>query len=565
MRIRTKIFLVVLPLILLPLGISQAASYSAAVRGIDRAAREFFNFKIAELQKYAENQWALLVENGYEGRADMVEAAHKAVEIYAESLILSHTEIIFAVNESGEMVMKTSALELFSGEQEALLALLEDEQGGMLQARIGGKDRIFRSFWFTPFGWHILLSEERESFYRDADAITFLTVVTAACASAAAIVLLIFFSRFLTSPLARIVGAMNRITGSADLSERVEVEYRDETGELAYTFNRMTAELERAWTDIKRYAFQAVLAGKKEQRIRNIFQKYVPQNVIEEFFSSPDPNMLRGKNASLAILFSDIRGFTTISEDYADTPGRLVESLNRYFSGQVDIIMNRGGIVDKYIGDAIMAFWGAPVGRDTDALQSVLAALEMIDALDSFNETQRRLGLAEFRVGVGINYGPATVGNIGSERKMDYTVIGDSVNLASRMEGLTKIYQAELLITQGLYEELRKPRREPAEGAESLRFRLLDTVAVRGKSQGFRIYTVKRNLEDREERAWELHNQGMDCYYRRQFREAAEQFREAVILLPQDTNARSLFGRCKDFLSKPPPPDWNGVEVMHSK
>jgi class 3 adenylate cyclase len=562
MKIRAKIFLVVLPLIILPLCVSQAASYSAALRGIDRAAREFLNFKLAELQKYAENQWSLLVENGYAGRSDMVEAAQTAVETYARSIVESGTEIIFALDASGDLVMKTRDLEILPEEREELLGLLGDEAPGLLQARIGGKERIFRSFWFTPFGWHLALSEERDSFYRDADAITFLTLITAACASAAAVLLLVFFSRFLTSPLARVVGAMNRISGSGDLSERVEVEYRDETGELARTFNRMASELERAWGEIKRYAFQAVLAGKKEQRIRGIFQKYVPRNVIEEFFRSPEPNMLRGKNATLAILFSDIRGFTTISEDYAEAPERLVESLNRYFSGQVDIIMNRNGIVDKYIGDAIMAFWGAPVQGDGDALEAVLAALEMIEALENFNEAQRRFGLSEFRIGVGINYGLVTVGNIGSERKMDYTVIGDNVNLASRMEGLTKAYHAELLITQSLYEKLR----EPGGGdTQSLNFRFLDTVAVKGKTQGVRIYTVKRNLDPKEKQVWDLHNEAMEYYYRRQFREAAEKFRDAAALLPDDFNARSLFARSKSYLLKAPPPDWNGVEVMQSK
>ncbi|MDR2746079.1 MAG: HAMP domain-containing protein [Treponema sp.] len=561
MKIRTKIFLVVLPLVILPLCISQIASYSAAIRGIDRAARDFFDFKIGELQKYTENQWALLVENGYAGRKDMVEAAQNAVKLYAESIILSDTEIIFAVDGNGEPVMGTAALEFLPGEKETLLGLLENENPLMIQTRIGGKERIIRSFWFTPFGWHFAVSEERNSFYREADFITFITLITAGSAAAAAILLLVVFSRFLTNPLSRIVTAMNAVISSSDLSQRVDVEYQDETGELAYTFNQMTAELEQAWGEIKRYAFQAVLAGKKEQKIRNIFQKYVPQDVIEEFFSSPDPNMLRGKNVSLAILFSDIRGFTTISESYSNTPDRLVESLNRYFSGQVDIIMNRSGIVDKYIGDAIMAFWGAPVKHDDDALQAVLAALEMINALTGFNETQRRLGLKEFHIGVGISYGLATVGNIGSERKMDYTVIGDNVNIASRMEGLTKIYQTELLITENLYEELRKP----GQASESLRFRFLDTVAVKGKTQGVKIYTVKWNVSPQEEKAWELHNQGMDYYYRRQFREAAEKFRDVVTIFPGDINARNLFGRCKACLASPPPPDWNGVEVMQTK
>ncbi len=133
------------------------------------------------------------------------------------------------------------------------------------------------------------------------------------------------------------------------------------------------------------------------------------------------------------MLFSDIRGFTTISEGMS--PDDLVSSLNRYFSGQVDIIMNRSGIVDKYIGDAIMAFFGAPVTHDDDALQAILAGIEMSEAVEDFNRQQKELGKPEFHIGVGINYGIVTVGNIGTDKKMDYTVIGDMVNLASRLEG----------------------------------------------------------------------------------------------------------------------------------
>ncbi|MDR3249139.1 MAG: adenylate/guanylate cyclase domain-containing protein, partial [Treponema sp.] len=198
MKIRQKIFLVVLPLIILPLGISQAASYAAAIRGINRAAREFFDFKNSELQKYTENQWNLLVENGYAGRPDMVEAAQNAVEIYAKSIVLSDTEIIFAVNEAGDLVMATSDLRILPAEKEKLLDLVGDEAPGLLQARIGGKDRVFSSFWFTPFGWHLVLSEDRDQFYQDADSITVFTFITLGVASAAAIVLLFFFTRFLT-------------------------------------------------------------------------------------------------------------------------------------------------------------------------------------------------------------------------------------------------------------------------------------------------------------------------------------------------------------------------------
>jgi class 3 adenylate cyclase/HAMP domain-containing protein len=365
----------------------------------------------------------------------------------------------------------------------------------------------------------------------------------------------------LTNPLGRIVKAMNTIINSADLSARVDVEYQDETGNLAHTFNQMIGELDNAYGQIKRYAFDAVLAGKKEERIRQIFQKYVPKDVIERFFASPE-KMLVGDNRNLSILFSDIRSFTTISEGMA--PNDLVNSLNRYFSGQVDIIYNRKGVVDKYFGDAIMAIGGAPEKHSDDALQSVLSGLDMIDALSGFNENQKRLGKPEFHIGVGINYGEVTVGNIGSERKMDYTVIGDAVNLASRMEGLTKTYHAELLISEDLYTELQRPVAPPV-AVQRLYYRLLDTVAVKGKTKGVKIYTVKRTLTEAEAAAWPLHNQGMELYYHRSFREAAEKFKEVYRLLAKDFNAENLYRRCAEYASNPPPAEWDGVEVMKTK
>jgi class 3 adenylate cyclase/HAMP domain-containing protein len=384
-------------------------------------------------------------------------------------------------------------------------------------------------------------------------------------ASVLAVLTLISFARYLINPLERVIEAMNAITSSGNLSSRVEVEYEDETGRLAYTFNLMISELEKAYTQIKRFAFESVLAGKKEQRIRHIFQKYVPKDLIDKFFASPE-SMLVGENRVLAILFSDIRSFTTISENMA--PDDLVNSLNRYFSGQVDIIMNRNGIVDKYIGDAIMAFWGAPIKHDDDALQSVLSGLEMIETVKGFNENQKKNGKPEFNIGIGINYGTVTVGNIGSERKMDYTVIGDMVNLASRMEGLTKTYNSDILISETLFEALNSPEKNDiSNGAaeHSLSFRLLDTVAVKGKTRGVKIYTVKKTLTAGEAAAWPIHNLGMELYYSRDFAEAAKRFEEALNLLPGDFNAANIMQRCKTYSISPPPSEWDGVEVMKTK
>jgi class 3 adenylate cyclase/HAMP domain-containing protein len=557
MKIRLKMFLVVLPLIIVPLVLAETASYFHAVNGVTRLARQLLGFKLGELEKFANNQWSLLVENNFAGRPDMIEAAKRAVEQYGRSIILSDSEIIFAIDNSGNLGMATSAPGLSTAEAVVLLQTLAAENPGLQHGIIGGEKYIFQSFYFTPFGWHIIISEKEQVFYSDANNIRIQTFITLGISVLVAVLMLILITGRLTKPIGRIVKAMNGVIETADLSSRVEVEYSDETGVLAQTFNHMTEELDKAYSQIKRYAFDAVLAGKKEERIRNIFQKYVPQNVIERFFASPE-KMLVGDNRKLSILFSDIRSFTTISEGMA--PDDLVNSLNRYFSGQVDIIYNRKGIVDKYIGDAIMAFWGAPEKHDDVALQSVLSALEMIDNIAVFNENQRKLGKCEFQIGIGINYGEVTVGNIGSERKMDYTVIGDAVNLASRMEGLTKTYHSEILISESLFEELRS-----ASPNSGLSCRLLDTVAVKGKTKGVRIFTVKKTLTPAEQKAWQLHNQGMKLYYARSFGEAGEKFKEALGILPGDFNAKNLYDRCMDYASNPPPANWNGVEIMKTK
>jgi class 3 adenylate cyclase/HAMP domain-containing protein len=560
MKIRVKMCLVLLPLVIVSLALVQTASYFNAVNGVTRLAQQLLGFKLGELEKYADNQWSLLVENNYAGRQDMVDAAKKAVELYARGITLSWTERIFAVDGTGVMAMSSGPLTLSYEEKDKFLEILRAENQGLQNAVIGGEKRVFQAFYFTPFEWYIVISEKNNVFYAEARNIAVQSLITLGVSIFLASFLLIIVSAHLTNPISRIVKTMNGIINSADLSSRVEVEYQDETGTLAFTFNRMIGELDKAYGQIKRYAFEAVLAGKKEERVRQIFQKYVPKDVIERFFASPE-KMLVGDNRNLSILFSDIRSFTTISEGMA--PNDLVNSLNRYFSGQVDIIYNRKGVVDKYIGDAIMAFWGAPEKHEDDALQSVLAGLDMIDALAVFNANQKKLGKPEFRIGVGINFGEVTVGNIGSERKMDYTVIGDSVNLASRMEGLTKTYHSDLLIAENVYVELHKKLSEP--GAPKLYFRLLDTVAVKGKTKGVRIYTVKRVLSQAEAAAWPIHNQGMALFYKRSFREAAEKFKEAYRLLAKDSNAENLFRRCAEYAANPPPPDWDGVEVMKTK
>ncbi|MEW5817637.1 MAG: adenylate/guanylate cyclase domain-containing protein, partial [Spirochaetota bacterium] len=295
-----------------------------------------------------------------------------------------------------------------------------------------------------------------------------------------------------------------------------------------------------------------VLAQKNEHKIRNIFQKYVPKEIIDNFFANPE-SMLVGENRDLSVLFSDIRSFTTISEGYM--PNELVIALNRYFEIMVDIIMARNGIVDKYIGDAIMAFFGAPVKHKDDALQSVNAGLEMQAALKIFNQEQKEKGKPEFKTGIGINYGIVTIGNIGSEKKMDYTVIGDMVNLASRLEGLTKQYKQTLIFSDSVYQQVKTV----------LPCRLIDKVVVKGKTSGERIFTAQSKLSDNEREAWAFHHKALKLYYNRDFAGALKLFTNVQKILPGDHISQVFIERCTGCLKNPPASDWVGIEIMKEK
>jgi adenylate cyclase len=550
--VRLKIILIVLPLLIVTLVLSSIASSLSARNGITRVAVELLAFKAQDMEGYLENQWNLLVENDLEEKSVYIQAAQHAALSYAQSLLSRETEIILALDSDNRLVFSTSGDALEEQDRQVLASLREEAAQGWVELSLAEAPRVGYGFAFEPFGWFCLVTEKRQTFFREVTEITTQNAIILAAASAVSVLLLLLFSGYLTSPITRMVAAMQDIIQNHDLSERVRVEYRDELGTLAHTFNLTIEELEKAYNQIKNFAFRAVLAKKHEQEIRSIFQKYVPNEVIDRFFKHPE-SLLVGEDRVLAILFSDIRGFTSITE--LMRADQMVASLNSYFSLMVDKIMERDGIVDKYMGDAIMAFFGAPVQHTDDAMKAVLAGLEMQEALGYFNAEQRKLGKPEFRIGIGINYGLVTVGNIGSEKKMDYTVIGDMVNLASRLENLTKIYKQDVIISESVYREISK----------ALPCRLIDKVQVLGKTQAQRIFTVRKQLSEQENQAWKYHHTGLKLYFKRSFAEAAKYFRQVSKLAPGDVVSAMYFDRCKAHMKSPPPADWNGVHVLTEK
>jgi class 3 adenylate cyclase/HAMP domain-containing protein len=552
MSIRAKIVLIVLPLIIAPLLVTGYVSSLSARNGITRVATSLLRFKQEELLSYAGSQWSLLVSNNLADNEEFVQASKDAVRSFARNMIRSSTELILAVDSGADVVMSTDEITLSAEETQALKALVAEQSFGWQQLTLAGKERVAQIAPFEPFGWYVLVTEQRDAFYQTINQMYVQTGIILSVSCALAFILLLVFSYLLTQPLKNVVGAMREIISTSDLSKRVEVLYKDETGELGHTFNLMTSELDKANDLVKGYALQAVVAQHKEQKIRTMFQKYVPKAVIDQFFASPE-EMLRGEDRVLALLFSDIRRFTTISERMR--PDEVVESLNAYFSLMVDVIMRHHGVVDKYMGDAIMAFYGAPERTRYEASQAVESAFEMLEGLKDFNVWQTEKGRPEFHIGIGINYGVVTVGNIGSDKKMDYTVIGDMVNLGSRLEGLTKVYEQPLIISESVAAKIRD--QHPC--------RLLDKVIVKGKTAGIGIYTARKELTPEEQHAWGLHEEATRLYYRRSFQDALRLFEKVNQLLPGDRSSAMYIDRCRSNIAEPPPAEWTGAVAMTVK
>lgn len=552
MNIRSKIIMITLPLIFMPLILTLVVSILYSRNGITLVATEFLQFKSRVLLNYMDSQWALLENNDLAGDEEYVSISRDAMEDFSKTLIDKDSERIFAVDRNGALVMASTLITLTESDRETLMVISGGDDLGWRDFSLEQWDLVSHISYFEPFDWFVFVSVEKQMFFNTVSLIFSRIMMIFLLSFVLATGFLLYFSKYLTSPLKKIVAVIKEIILTNDLSSKVTLLYHDEIGELGHYFNIMTDELAEANRQIKGYALKSVIARRKEMKIRNIFQKYVPKSVIDQIFSHPE-KMLEGENRLLGILFSDIRSFTSFSEKIP--PFEVVESLNKYFEYMVDIITDHGGIIDKFIGDAILAFFGAPVHYDNDALQSVTAGLEMIEALKDFNQWQSNYGRQDFSIGIGINYGIVTVGNIGSEKKMDYTVIGDMVNLASRLEGLTKLYKEPLIVSESVFNKINS----------TYPCRKIDKVIVKGKTESVNIYSVKRELSMLDRQAWENHEQGLELYYNRDFEEAKKYFNQVRTILSGDYCAEMFMERCDNYILNPPKEEWSGDTVLNRK
>lgn len=340
-----------------------------------------------------------------------------------------------------------------------------------------------------------------------------------------------------TKPVRTLAIASGRI-GQGELETSVEIRTGDELEQLGDAFNDMVRGL------------------KEREFIKNTFERYVSKTVASEIIKNPEMVCLGGTKKELTVMFSDIGGFTTLSE--AMIPEEVVRRLNEYFEGISSAILEFNGTLNQFQGDAVVAFWGAPIPQENHAALACLAALRCREFLKGLQERWMAHGIPERAFRFGISTGEMVVGNIGSPSRFEYTVIGDGVNLASRLEGTNKIYGTQILISEKTYGLVK----------EGIAARELDIIRVVGKTNPVRIYELiseKGKLDDKRMEILEKFQTGINLYRGRRWNEAVGYFQRILDLDPNDKPSQEYLKRCKELENSPPPPDWEGVFELRSK
>jgi adenylate cyclase len=293
---------------------------------------------------------------------------------------------------------------------------------------------------------------------------------------------------------------------------------------------------------------------RKKKALKGTFEKYVSPAIVAEVLKHPDNVALGGKKQRMTVMFSDLRGFTTISEKL--DPQVLVEVLNKYLTPMTALVFKNSGTLDKYMGDAIMSFFGAPLHYADHAKKCCQCAIEMIELLPKINQDFKAQGLPTIDVGIGINTGEMSVGNMGSETVRSFTVMGDAVNLGSRLEAINKQYGTRIIISEYTYEDVK----------DEYVAREVDWVRVKGKRQPVRIFElIAHKSKFKNPGLIQEFQKGYEAYHQKSWDRAIDHFTKALILLPNDPASRLYVERSQDYKVNPPPDDWDGVYEMKTK
>ena len=378
---------------------------------------------------------------------------------------------------------------------------------------------------------------------RDQQHAILISGIVTALAAILGFVFAILVSTGITRPVRQLLEG-TRDVEAGHLDRAIHVTTRDEIGQLSAAFNRMIEQL------------------RSKEKIRETFGRYLDPKIVEDLITRPTPTATEGERRIMTVMFCDVQGFTSLSE--RTTPQGLVTIMNRYLSTMSEPIRIHQGIIDKYIGDAIMAYWGPPfVDEAAEAHLACLAALEMTACVAALRrDLPELLGLrsipVEFDIRIGVATGEALVGSIGSEFMMSYTVMGDTVNLASRLEGANRVYGSRCLISESTV----------AKAGAEIEVREIDRLVVAGQTQSTAVFEImgrRGELTPKQLLLRTRYSEGLAAYRARQWDEAHRAFTTALEAVPDDGPSTALVGRIDILRATPPPADWDGSWRLDQK
>ena len=323
----------------------------------------------------------------------------------------------------------------------------------------------------------------------------------------------------------------------------------------SYVYILLTIAL--IWAGVTLFRF--LVTDKDKRFIKGAFQQYLSPDVINQLMDNPDMLQLGGERRVMTAFFSDVQGFSTISEKL--DPTELVALLNEYLTEMTDIVTEVDGTIDKYEGDAIIAFFGAPMPYDDHAIRACQVSLRMQTKLAEMRDMWREMGKPEdlmLYMRIGLNTGPMVVGNMGSQKRFDYTMMGNAVNLAARLEGANKNYGMFNCISEFTYEAAK----------DAIEAREVDLIRVMGITTPVRIYELvchKGELTENQKKGFAYFAKGLELYRTDQFEEAIKYFKAVFKFIPDDPPSTKFIGRCEGYIKSPPPADWEGVYTATEK
>ncbi|HEX8026886.1 MAG TPA: adenylate/guanylate cyclase domain-containing protein, partial [Vicinamibacterales bacterium] len=303
-------------------------------------------------------------------------------------------------------------------------------------------------------------------------------------------------------------------------------------------------------------AYRFALGQRERRLIRRAFQHYVAPAIVKQMLDDPGRLKLGGEAYDVTVIFTDLEGFTSVAEHLS--PEELKARLSTYFKAMMDVLLVEHATLDKFIGDAIMVYFGCPVADAAHAHRACRAALAMQRRLAALNDEWRQVGKPALHMRIGVNSGTAIAGNMGTDEIFNYTILGDCVNLASRLEGVNKYYGSSIIVGEDTWNRV----------SGAFEGRELDWIRVKGKADPIAIYELLGDaggLSDRARRIRSQYAEGLRLYRQRKWNDAAAQFRGVLETDPGDGPSRTLHERCVSSAQHPPPEPWDGVYVMAAK